>query len=397
MPKTGKANWFEKHSKKTLFLFVALILLAMIYGAEKLLEYKDKGVGFNFALPHRAIRLREYRPGMCVDYYPVGDVKASDSLVLRHYPLRIDAAGFILPGRKYAKPDITLAFLGASTTECRYVQEEKRFPYLTGVLLEKELGIKINILNAARSGNQSLHSLDILLNKVLPFNPQIAVMMHNLNDLTILLYEQSYWRKNSARSVIININKEITSNYFKILRDKWIPHLAAALRHFDQKMRALLKPKGKSKSRAEPDEFARIRGKSIKIAPDPLLAQFNMNLQTFINICRARQVTPVLMTMASRFKENPDKIIARNFPPPGGAGVDYRRFKELFDLFNAAIRQKAQENQVVLIDLAKKIPPEKEYLYDVVHYNGHGATKAAQVVSAGLKPLIVQILARKQP
>jgi hypothetical protein len=395
MSQKTPANWFEKNPKKTLLIFLTLILLALAYGAEKLLAYQSRGVGFSYALPNRAIRLREYRPAMQLDNYPESDARHADGLVLRHYPLRTDQDGFIMPSRKYDDPDITLAFLGASTTECRFVQEENRFPYLAGVLLEKELGIKINSFNAARSGNHSLHSIDILLNKVLPVEPQIVIMMHNINDLMILLYEKSYWNKNSSRSVLIDMNKEITANYTKIIRDRWIPHLAAALRDFDRQVRAVLKPGGKTGPQADEDEFARTRGRRLVIDAAQLVPQFEMNLQTFINICQARGITPVLMTMASRLKENPDKIIADAFPAQGSNGVTYRQFQELFARFNDAIRQKARENRLVLIDLAKAIPPEKEYLYDVVHYNDHGAIKAAQVVSAGLKPLVAQILAGK--
>ena len=128
--------------------------------------------------------------------------------------------------RDMLHPDISLVFLGGSTTVCHYLDENLRFPYLTGVLLENKLGIKINSYNAGRSGNNSLHSIDILLNKILPINPQIVVMMHNINDVTTLVYERSYWNNNFSKSVIIDMNNEITTNYLRIMRDRLIPNIA---------------------------------------------------------------------------------------------------------------------------------------------------------------------------
>jgi hypothetical protein len=387
------SSWFERHPKKTIGFLLVLVFLGLAWAAENLLAYKNQGGGFNYALPNRAIRLREYRPGMIDRFLPGKEERHFDTLILKEYLLRIDKDGFIMPSRKYADPDISLVFLGASTTECRFLDEEQRFPCLAGALLEKKLGIKVNSYNAARSGNHSLHSLDILLNKVLPLNPQIVVMMHNINDLVILVYEKSYWNHNSSRSVIIDTNNEIVSNFIKIMRDRYIPNLSAALHHLEKSIRSLWKSDRKGDNfTGRRDEFAEVRGKKLVINKAELTRQFEMNLQSFIYLCQARNIVPVLMTMASRLKEQPDKVIADAIRE---TGLDYGEFKGLFDSFNDSIRQKAAENNIMLIDLAKEIPPEREYFYDVVHHNPKGSAKAAEVISGQLQPLVQQLAAKK--
>jgi hypothetical protein len=247
-------------------------------------------------------------------------------------------------------------------------------------ILEQQTGIKINSYNAARSGNHSLHSLDILLNKVFPIKPDIVVMLENINDLTILLYESSYWNRNSSRSVIFDINKEISANYFKLIRDRYIPNLAMAMHNFDNSLRLLWKSNKKGR-----DEFANIRGKHVVYDKSAMIDQFEMNLQSFIYLCKARNIIPVIMTMPSRFKEKPDQIIldAFNNPP-----LDYFQFKQIFDLFNKSILKKAQENNIMVIDLAKEIPQENEFMYDIVHYTDKGARKVAEIISDRLKPVV---------
>jgi hypothetical protein len=387
-------SWFERNSKKTIFILLSLFLVPITYGTEKLLEYKSRGIGFSYALPERAIRLREYRPFLKENTSPTPyALKCVDSVENKSFLFRIDKNGFIVPSEKYAHPDKNIVFLGGSTTECRFVEENERFPYLTGLLLEKELGVKINSYNAARSGNNSLHSIDIFLNKIIPIKPDVVVLMHNINDLATLLYEKSYWSLNPPRAVIFDMNQEILSNCWKIMRDRMIPHLAAALRDFDRRLRLWLKSDKGSREKADPDEFAHIRGKKIQVNSEDMVAQFEMNLQTFINICKARNITVVLMTMANRMKENPDRILLNSFKRVDkGNGISYQEFKSLFDKFNDAVRRKAAENGVFLIDLAKEIPPDRAYLYDIVHYNGNGSKRAAEIIKNHLKPVLMPAL-----
>jgi hypothetical protein len=394
MQNNRKGNWLERNPKKIIAFLLLIFILLTGYAAEKILAYKNKGLGFNFALPHRAIQLREYRPTM-QEYVQAGQEDLFyDNLEKKQYLLRIDENGFIIPSERHKNPDVTLAFLGASTSECRYVAEDLRFPCLTGTLLEKELNIKINSYNAARSGNHTLHSIDVLLNKVLPVNPQIVIMMHNINDLVILLYEKSYWHKNSARSLIIDINKEV--NCFKVLRDRYIPNLAAALRNLDYRVRSIFKSKELPGPAPGNDEFAQVRGQKVEFDPTKVTEQFAMNLQTFIYCCQARKVTPVLMTMASRLKPIPDKVIGEGFKvQEAQMQIKYAQYKGLFDRFNEALRRKAEENGVLLIDLAREIPPEKEYMYDVVHFTELGSRRVAEIVAEKLKPLVAAQLQQK--
>jgi len=381
-------NWFERNPKKTLGLLLIIALIGLIFGTEKILAYKSGGVGFNYSLPNRAIALREYRPSLSLRLQAGVEETDYDTLPQKEFVLRIDNDGFIIPSKKYEHADITLAFLGGSTTECRYVEEEHRFPYLTGVLLEQAFHIKVNSYNAARSGNHSLHCLNILLNKVLPLKPNIVLMMHNINDLMILLYEKSYWNANSARPVIFDINREIESNFIRIIRDRWLPNLFRSLHNLDKTLRLLRKPK---RAATNGDEFAQVRGQPLEIDQEALTAEFAMNLQAFIDLCQARHITPVLLTMASRFKDSPDKIITDSMKR---SSLSYGQFRTLFAAFNETIRVKARENRVLLIDLAKEIPPDNKYLYDLVHYNDQGSIKAAEIISEQLQPLVRRVISK---
>jgi lysophospholipase L1-like esterase len=380
-------NWLERHPKKVLFLLIFLVVGSLALLTEKILAVKARGLRHP-GVAKRYIKLREFEPLYADILIPGPEaLRISDSLVSKGYVLRIDENGFIMPSRVHDAPDLTLAFLGGSTTECVYVDEESRFPYLTGRLLEQKTGLQVNSYNAAKSGNNSLHSLNILLNKVVPLHPQLVVMMHNINDLSILLYEKTYWNHHPSRSPILERKlsfKTVLKNLedtARMIRDLTFPNLSSELRrlfhfHFG----------------APADEFKEVRGQKVSIDQRYLVAQFSLDLQTFVNLCRARGITPVLMTQPSRLTESPDALIAQLMKTmEKEEGITYKQFKEAFDLFNDTIRELGARNRVLVIDLAQQIPATRENLCDVAHFNDTGSRLVAHTIADALSPVALSV------
>jgi len=380
-------NWLERHPKKVLFLLIFLVVGSLALLTEKILAVKAQGLRHP-GVAKRYIKLREFEP-LYADILKPGPeaLRISDSLVSKGYVLRIDENGFIMPSKVHDAPDLTLAFLGGSTTECVYVDEENRFPYLAGRLLEQKTGLQVNSYNAAKSGNNSLHSLNTLLNKIVPLHPQLVVMMHNINDLSILLYEKTYWNQHPSRSPILERklsfqtvmkNLEDTAH---MIRDLTFPNLSAAWRrlfHFHFGVPA--------------DEFKEIRGQKVSIDQSRLVPQFSLNLQTFVNLCRTRGITPVLMTQPSRLTESPDALIAQLMKTmEKEQGITYKQFKEAFDLFNDTIRELGARNRVLVIDLAQQIPATRENLCDVAHFNDTGSRLVAHTIADALSPVALSM------
>ena len=207
-------NWFERNAKKTIALAILLILMVSIYGMEIFLAYRNHGIGFNFALPNRAIVLREFNPTLREYNYPTKEDEPYETVKKKGYLLKVDNNGFIMPSERYSNPDISMVFLGDSVTAELFVEEENRFPYAAAVLLEKDLGIKINSYNASRIANNTLHSLDVLLNKVIPLKIDVVIMMHANNDVATMLYEKTYWNNSPTRSIIFDTNRKDGEQFF---------------------------------------------------------------------------------------------------------------------------------------------------------------------------------------
>ncbi|MBU4354014.1 MAG: SGNH/GDSL hydrolase family protein [Proteobacteria bacterium] len=385
--RSNRKNWLEKNPKKVIGALVLLAVGGLAVVTEKLLARKNHGLIHPTGI-QRSIKLREFNPLYRDVLVPNQEaMRMSDGLVQKPYVLRVDRQGFIMPAKIHDHPDLTIAFLGGSTTECVYVDEDNRFPYLVGRLLERQTHLKVNSYNAGRSGNNTLHCLNVLLNKVVNLKPDIVVLMENINDLAILMYDKTYWNDHPSRSPLMEkppnfktVGQDLEQT-FHLVRDLTFPNLARELKK--------LSPFGRQ---GKGDEFHGVRGKKITIDQDLLVREFSLNLQTFINICRAREITPVLMTQASRLTESPDPLIRKSMRSlEVSQGITYTDFKGAFDRLNQTIRDVGAKNQVLVIDLAREIPPVKENIADVAHFNDRGSRLVAARIAAGLTPMITSL------
>ncbi len=256
-----------------------------------------------------------------------------------------------------------------------YVDEDKRFPALTGKLLETSNSKKINAINAGVSGNNSMHSINILLNKIVPMNPDIAVLMHNINDLSVLLHEKTYWNSNDHRSLLVEEDHSI-----KTLVKQSFPNTY----NFAFELKRKLLGDGSEFDGSNENDGHR----KPKPSEAEILSVFKASLTMFVDISMTKNITPVLMTQASRFTEKPDDVVMKNLQNLDEMDLSYSEYRKLYDSMNEVIRMVAVEKSVLLIDLAKNVPQTNEYMADPVHFSNHGSEFVAKIISDKLAPLI---------
>ncbi len=387
---TINSSWISENPKKTGLIITLVVLFISLLIIDRLMHYIQPIELHNEPETVRAIRLREYHPGLNIIIYPDSYYLAkTDNLITQDYPFRIDNNGFILPHNDYDDPDHKIVFLGGSTTECMYVTENNRFPYLAGQLIEEKTNKRINSYNAGGAGNSSIHSLDIILNKIIPMKPDVVVIMHAINDYSILAYDHTYWPVGTPRSELITINdyfpkmpKETFIWHFKGLFKTTYPNIYQRIFLLKE---SIINPKKETKPW---DEWANRRHMIKERDIAFMQKEFRWALQMLITVCNTHNILPVLMTQANRYKEKPDEFIIESMASLLNGGISYQTFKKEYDTFNDIIREVARTNEIPLIDLAKIVPQEKEYMYDVMHYNDIGSKFAANIISEKLINII---------
>lgn len=321
----------------------------------------------------RYIHFRERFPSTVTYEAPPIDVLAiSDSVIDKKYRIEVDSNGFIKSSKSYENPDKVLLFLGGSTTENLYVEENNRFPNLTSIILERN-GMNVNSYNGGVSGNTSIHSTINFLAKGISLDPDFVFFMHNINDLKTLFHRKSYWVAGHSRSIIRQTS--FSSSLKELLRGR-IPHLYRRLTVSWQKFQNY-----RNFSR---DEFADVRAKKNKVEKSDVLNKFEKNLLAFISLSKAYKITPVLLTQPNRLnnqEQNREMLKVFEEHLKDDFEMSLEQYINIYNSANNKIIEIAKEYDVPFIDLASKIPKNKKYMYDYVHLTDEGNIFAAEIIS----------------
>lgn len=155
---------------------------------------------------NRVIRLKEWGCNLETVKQPNHKqfISATSDLEDKPYILNTDINGFIinslLDDRELRKKTIVL--LGDSFIESIFVDEDKR---INAVI--EEMMPDFKVLNGGYSGATSLHLVNIIVNKVIPLNPDYIVFFTPTNDQRVQTVDNGYWNKDFRLSPMVPLSK----------------------------------------------------------------------------------------------------------------------------------------------------------------------------------------------
>lgn len=325
----------------------------------------------------RALIIREWDPDQSIVLYPrPSDLRFSDSLENKPYRFSIDKNGFVKNANeseeRNIEEELKIIFFGGSTTEVMYAEEQNRFPSRVEHLLSEKFDHSVKVLNAGVAGNDSMHSLINLIAKGLKEDPDIVVMMHNINDMALLAHTGDYWNVPAENSKIISLDNSTSSSGLikiaRVIKNLLLPNLYPYLK--DRLFPSI-------NFHSNPLEGFN----NEEIHDTDILNEFKKSVQSFLAICKVWGIKPILMTQFNRINEN-DPIFQKwadeKLVP---YKLTKKEFVELYANFNQALREIAKQNEVTLIDLDKLVPSDSSHLYDIVHLTDKGSALAANIIA----------------
>lgn len=366
-----------------LSVFVTILFLDYFYGMYLRKEVQNKNLKFNEI---RYVILKEsYPPNYTIKITPQDlYMKNTSNLEQKPYKITTDSNSYIIGEdddllEANKKLPVDIIFFGGSTTECGYVDENKRFPALTAKLLYKE-GKNIKTLNGGVSGNHSMHSLIQYIAKGVPLKPKYVVFMENINDLVLLMNTGSYWEAPKTRKFIemnqINDHSSFASEkhrssgyHFIYERAEFLfPNLSNLLDNIVYRQHS-----------DSNDEWAAYRERANLVNMGNIEKEYKSAIVSIIHIVRSFGSEPILMTQFNRIRYQDN--FSRNFYDNRSHPIPYDNFVNEYAKFNEIVRKVAAEEGVFLIDLEKLVPPNNKYMYDSVHLNNEGSELVANIVA----------------
>ncbi len=350
-------------------LFLAVLLLATLAGAELIARglTEEPTPGF---LGHPY--LRRVRT-------PDQTLRLVSPLTGEKFEMVIDAHGFRSrslepPGQPKPPGTYRIFFVGGSTTENIVLPDDQTFTGIIEAELSPRVGKRLSCVNAGISGNVIADTFSLVAHRILALEPDLVVALEGINDMCGGMsrrYDPAALGNTSPPRIEV----------FDLLRDRsrLVQLASVAAERADAGWRPARIRERRAGLPFTPD-----------VEPTAALPNFRRYLRLLAAVCRESDVPLLLMTMPTLYKDSlspaEDAALWMGCLDHGRRNIDHPTMLRGMQAFNETVRQVAQEEGTLFLDLAPAVPKDLEHFYDDCHYTARGS----RVVADRLMDLLSQ-------
>lgn len=289
---------------------------------------------------------------------------------------------------------LTIVAIGGSTTECYYLSDGKTWVDILG----KELKSNFNNLwinNAGLDGHSTYGHIILLENYIVQLNPKIVVFLVGANDVGITRLRDKYDGK-LLRNTIDHEKHPLLSSSMHLVESLANYSEAFALilnlyRYNQAKKLGLVHFSKQVFNSPSYDEAVKQHIKPLHeklIHDDTYLEAYEARLRELIAISKFSGILPVFITQPALFGGYMQKDPKHAEICLEGEVAELAW--ENLELYNNVIRRLGDEENVLVIDLARELPYHEQYFYDCIHFSNKGAKKVADIVYKYLCPFLME-------
>lgn len=268
--------------------------------------------------------------------------------------------------------ELRVVTLGGSTTEDVWNEEGTHWPLFLECRLHAAGRGDVRVLNGAMSAYSSAHSLVRLATDVPSAQPDLLVVMHNINDLTV-----NYYAAISGRPVDPNyLVKYGRKEYTGVLNEDDVA-ASRLLRFVRGRLHRPVPPPPASTWR-----YDLAAGRAI----------FERNLRQIVALARSQGVPVVLLTMPRSPSIAHFELTRANRLATHNAGLgllpERARFEADFAAYNQAILDVGRATGAPVVPMHALMPADSSLFVDIVHYSARGSRAFAAALAPQLHALL---------
>lgn len=281
------------------------------------------------------------------------------------------------------KDDLTIITVGGSTTECHFLNDNRTWPFLLGVKLRDSFP-DCWLNNAGLDGHSTFGHTIFLNDYIKHLRPRVVIFLVGVNDMET--EGPSFHDRLNTRGGYADLkhfifqNSEVLNLGLNLVRG-W------RAQRFNNTTNAML-VMDSSRKLVLPDSVMARR----LAAQAPFLAGYRRRLEGLADTCVAWGILPVFVTQPNLFGEGrdaPTGVDLALFPcDPNDAGLNGRLMWQLLERYNDVVRSVGAARGVPVIDLARMMPKNSLYYYDMSHFTNAGAREVADLLASGLMPVL---------
>lgn len=316
-----------------------------------------------------------------------------------------NSIGFRGPNPPQDLPNwLSLVTVGGSTTECFYLSDNKTWPARLSVLLDGSFS-KVWVNNAGFDG-QSTYGHQLMIKDYLSsLRPKVALFLFGINDIGLAKensYDQyftdhlDFWKTLATNreatlrlpQLVPTFSEKLAASFYSFELPSTILNLTRVWRAkkngFDHQTFDIRQSKPLETSDAE------IQTKVAEHRHD-FIPSFQSRVRSLIALSRANGIEPVFVTQPFFLGQGIDPTTGMRLDlPVWRANMNGKTWWTILETYNDVTRSIAAEGDVHVIDLARLLPKDSRFFYDVMHFNTLGAETAAGLIAKGLIPFLAE-------
>jgi hypothetical protein len=277
--------------------------------------------------------------------------------------------------------------IGGSTTECHFLGDDRTWPFLLG----KKLGDSFPrcwMNNAGLDGHSTYGHIILLNDEVKRLKPSVILFLTGINDVET--ESPTFHDRLNTRGAVADWrhylfqNSEVLNVILNLCRG-WRAQRFNNTTHTMMVLDPL-------KRKELPDSVTRER----LARQAPFLEGYKSRLEQLADTCLAWHILPVFLTQPNQFGEGRDPVTGADLElyPTDGADVPMngRLIWQMLEQYNGVTRAMCAEKKLPLIDLARLMPKDSRYFYDMSHFTNVGAEEVSGLLSGPLSVLVREYL-----
>ena len=280
---------------------------------------------------------------------------------------------------------LSIIALGGSTTECLLLSDGKDWPAVLYSISKKDIPL-VWINNAGIDGHSTYGHTILMEDYIIKIRPKIVLFLIGINDVGLEKIK-SY----DEKTMIKGISFASLKAFLKSTEDH--SEILSLGKNIDRCRRAKARQLSHHQIDVEKLGYVNLEERSILekklLDESKFLIPFETRLENIIRISRAANITPVFITQPVLYGNGVDPV----------TGVDLGKIKmandssgflnwKILELYNQKTRDIGKKNDVLIIDLATKMPKRSDLYYDLMHFTNKGAETVAKIIFNDLKPYI---------
>ena len=283
------------------------------------------------------------------------------------------------------KDRMTVITIGGSTTECHFLNDAYTWPYLLGQHLADSFR-NCWLDNAGLDGHSTFGHIILLNDNIKKLRPKVVIFLTGINDVES--DAPSFHDKLNTRGAYPDLkhwlfeNSEVLNLGLNLARG-W------RAQKFNNTTNAML-VLDSSRKRVLSDDIIRKR----LALQAPFLQAYRRRLEQLADTCVARGILPVFLTQPNLFGVGRDPVTGvdlETFPTDEkDTAINGKLMWEILERYNDVVRSLAGEKGVPVIDLARTMPKNSQYFYDMSHFTNQGAAEVAVLVAGPLDSVLRQ-------